>query len=50
MARYIGGREVTCRLSDAAASQYHCRVGEYDLAEAVSSTAVATPRRTPPPN
>lgn len=35
MARYIGGREVTCRLSDAAASKYRCRVGEYDLAEAV---------------
>ncbi len=35
MASYIGGREVTCRQSDVSASQYQCRVGEYDLAEAV---------------
>jgi membrane peptidoglycan carboxypeptidase len=35
MARYIAGREVTCRLVDGAGSQYHCQVGEYDLAEAV---------------
>jgi endonuclease YncB( thermonuclease family) len=35
MASYIGGREVTCRPCDVSASQYRCRVGEYDLAEAV---------------
>jgi penicillin-binding protein 1A len=35
MASYIGGREVTCRPSDVSASEYRCRVGEYDLAEAV---------------
>jgi penicillin-binding protein 1A len=35
MVRYIGGRPVTCRPADAASSQYRCRVGEFDLAEAV---------------
>ncbi len=35
MARYIGGRSVTCRPADPSGSQYRCRVGAYDLAEAV---------------
>jgi penicillin-binding protein 1A len=35
MARYIGGRQVTCRPDDAVTSQYRCRVGAYDLAQAV---------------
>ena len=35
MARYIGGREVTCRPADPSGAQYRCQVGAYDLAEAV---------------
>ncbi len=35
LARYIGGREVTCRPADATGSQYRCQIGQYDLAEAV---------------
>jgi penicillin-binding protein 1A len=35
LAQYIGGRPVTCRPDDAVPSQYRCRVGAYDLAEAV---------------
>jgi 1A family penicillin-binding protein len=35
MARYIGGRQVSCLPNDAVTSQYRCRVGAYDLAEAV---------------
>jgi endonuclease YncB( thermonuclease family) len=33
--RYIGNREVVCELVDSAAAQYHCKVGNIDLAEAV---------------
>jgi penicillin-binding protein 1A len=35
MAHYIGDRQVICRPDDAAAPQYRCRVGAYDLAQAV---------------
>ncbi|HEV2303864.1 MAG TPA: PBP1A family penicillin-binding protein [Stellaceae bacterium] len=35
MAAYIGGREVTCEPAEAAAAEYRCRVGGYDLGEAV---------------
>jgi penicillin-binding protein 1A len=35
LTHYIGGRQVTCSPDDAVASQYRCRVGAYDLAEAV---------------
>jgi penicillin-binding protein 1A len=35
MTSYIGGRSVTCRPADQSGSQYRCRLGAYDLAEAV---------------
>jgi penicillin-binding protein 1A len=35
MARYIGGRPVSCKSATGAATQYRCRVGDSDLAEAV---------------
>jgi penicillin-binding protein 1A len=35
MGRYIGARAVTCRLAGGSDAQYSCRVGDYDLAEAV---------------
>src|SRR5712691_11373190 len=33
--RYIGGREVACDPADAGAPHYRCKIGEYDLGEAV---------------
>ena len=35
MTSYIGGRSVACRPADPSGSQYRCRLGDYDLAEAV---------------
>jgi penicillin-binding protein 1A len=35
LVRYLAGREVSCQPADPAASQYRCRVGDYDLGEAV---------------
>ena len=35
MTSYIGGRSVTCRSADPSGSQYRCRLGAYDLAQAV---------------
>jgi penicillin-binding protein 1A len=49
MANYIGGRQVICRPDDAVAAQYRCRVGAYDLAEAVlfNGGGRAAPDATP---
>jgi hypothetical protein len=33
--RYIRGREVACQPVDRASAQYRCKLGEYDLGEAV---------------
>jgi len=35
LTRYIAGREVACQPVEAGAAQYRCKLGEYDLAEAV---------------
>ena len=35
MARYIAGREVTCEPAEGTTPEYSCRVGGYDLGEAV---------------
>jgi penicillin-binding protein 1A len=35
MAAYIGGREVSCQPAETAPAEYRCRVGGYDLGEAV---------------
>ena len=35
LTRYIAGREITCQPVEASAAQYRCKLGEYDLAEAV---------------
>ena len=33
--RYIRGRQVTCQPADGAAGEYDCKIGQYDLGEAV---------------
>lgn len=33
--RYMGGREVACDPVEGGDAQYRCRIGDYDLAEAV---------------
>ena len=35
LTRYIAGREVACQPVDPGGAQYRCKLGEYDLAEAV---------------
>ena len=35
LARYIGGREIACAPVDVGARQYRCKLGDYDLSEAV---------------
>lgn len=35
LGQYIRGREVVCQPAEAAAGQYRCKLGEYDLGEAV---------------
>jgi endonuclease YncB( thermonuclease family) len=35
LARYIRGREVACQPVDRGVAQYRCKLGEYDLSEAV---------------
>jgi len=35
LTRYIAGREVACQPVEPSAAQYRCKLGEYDLAEAV---------------
>jgi membrane peptidoglycan carboxypeptidase len=35
LTRYIAGREVACQPVEAGAAQYRCKLGDYDLAEAV---------------
>jgi len=35
LARYIRGREIACEPVDRSAAQYRCKLGDYDLAEAV---------------
>ena len=35
LVRYIGGRPVSCEPAEAGSAQYRCRLGDYDLSEAV---------------
>jgi len=35
LARYIRGREIACQPVERGATQYRCKLGEYDLSEAV---------------
>ncbi len=35
LTRYIGGREVACEPADRGASNFRCKIGDYDLGEAI---------------
>ncbi len=35
LTRYLAGREVACQPAEAGAGQYRCKLGDYDLGEAV---------------
>ena len=35
LSRYIGGREVACEPADPRAPKYRCKIGDYDLGEAI---------------
>jgi len=48
LTRYIRGRPVACAPIDALPGEYRCRIGEYDLAEAILLNGAARAARDAP--